>query len=84
MLQFLNHKNMKTLNIPISDTEYNKLGFKNENLSFAELVELIKRELMRQNLNKCVELSEKYGLSSMTMDEINEEVKAVRNAKGRN
>jgi hypothetical protein len=36
---------------------------------------------MRQNLNKCLELAEKHGLSSMTMEEINEEVKAVRNAK---
>ena len=72
---------MKTLNISISDTEFNKLGIRKENLTYSEFVELINRELMRQNLNKCIELAEKYGLSSMTMDEINEEVKAVRNAK---
>jgi hypothetical protein len=36
-------------------------------------------------LNKCLELAEKYGLSKMTMDEISEEVKAVRrNAKSSN
>jgi hypothetical protein len=29
-------------------------------------------------INSCVNLAEKYGLSTMTMDEINEEVKAVR------
>jgi hypothetical protein len=67
--------------ISISDIEFNKFGIRKDNLTFTELVELISRELMRQNLNKCVELAEKYGLSSMTMDEINEEVKAVRNAK---
>ncbi len=39
---------------------------------------------MRQNLDKCIELAEKHGLSTMTMEEINEEVKAVRNAKSRN
>ncbi len=72
---------MKTLNISISDSEFNKLGIRKENLTYSEFVELINRELMRQNLNKCIELAEKYGLSSMTMDEINEEVKAVRNAK---
>lgn len=75
---------MRTLNISISDIEFNKFGIRKESLTFTEFVELISRELMRQNLNKCVELAEKYGLSSMTMDEINEEVKAVRNAKNRN
>jgi hypothetical protein len=75
---------MRTLNISISDIEFNKFGISKDSLTFTEFVELISRELMRQNLNKCVELAEKYGLSSMTMDEINEEVKAVRNAKSRN
>jgi hypothetical protein len=74
---------MRTLNISISDLEFNKFGIKKDNLTFTEFVELISRELMRQNLNKCVELAEKYGLSTMTMDEINEEVKAVRDAKNR-
>jgi hypothetical protein len=74
---------MRTLNISISDLEFNKFGIKKNNLTFTEFVELISRELMRQNLDKCVELAERYGLSSMTMDEINEEVKAVRNAKKR-
>ncbi|PKQ69311.1 hypothetical protein Rain11_1356 [Raineya orbicola] len=72
---------MKTLNVSISEVEFNKFGIGKENITFTELVELISREIMRQNLHKCVELAEKYGLSSMTMDEISEEVKAVRNAK---
>ncbi|MDX1905442.1 MAG: hypothetical protein SF053_00300 [Bacteroidia bacterium] len=74
---------MRTLNISISDIEFNKFGIKQERLTFTELVELISRELMRQNLNKSVALAEKYGLSSMTMEEINEEIKAVRHAKNR-
>ncbi len=72
---------MRTLNISISDVEFDKFGIKKESLSFAEIVELINRKLMRRNLNKCLELAEKHGLSSMTMEEINAEVKAVRNAK---
>lgn len=71
---------MRTLNISISEVEFNKFGIKKDNLTFTEFVDLISKELMRQNLNKCVELAEKYGLSSMTMDEISEEVKAVRDA----
>ncbi len=74
---------MKILNISISEIEFNKFGIKKDNFTFTEFVELISRELMRQNLDKCIELAEQYGLSSMTMDEINEEVKAVRNAKNR-
>ena len=73
---------MKSLNISISDIEFNKFGIKKESLSFSELVEIINRELIRQNLDKCLELAEKFGLSSMTMGEISQEVKAVRHAKG--
>jgi hypothetical protein len=41
--------------------------------------------LSRQNLDKCLALSEKYGISKMTIDEITNEVKAVRkDAKNRN
>jgi hypothetical protein len=69
---------MKTLNISISDLEYNKFGLTNDKLSFTEFVDLISKELSRQTLDKCIELSEKYGLSKMTMDEIDAEVKAVR------
>ncbi len=75
---------MRTLNVSISDIEYNKFGLKQEQLTFTDFIELVSKELMRQNLNKCVELANKYGLSKMTMDEISNEVKAVRNnAKNR-
>jgi hypothetical protein len=75
---------MRTLNISISDIEYDKFGLKGDKFSFSELVEVISNELAKQTLNECVELAEQYGLSKMTMDEISEEVKAVRDAKTRN
>ena len=76
---------MRTLNVSISEIEYNTFGLKNDNISFTEFVEIVSKELTKQNLNKCIELANKYGLSEITMDEINEEVKAVRqNAKNRN
>jgi hypothetical protein len=74
---------MRTLNVSISDMEFNNLGIKNENITFTEFTELVRREVMRNNLNNCLALAEKYGLSSMTMNEINEEIKLVRNAKNR-
>ena len=76
---------MRTLNVSISDIEYNKFGLKEDKLNFTDFIDLISKELTRQNLNKCVELADKYGISKMTMDEITNEVKAVRrNAKNRN
>ena len=73
---------MRTLNIAISDVEYGKFGIPSEQLNFSDFIDIISRELIRQNLDRCVALAERYGLSSMTMDEISNEVKAVRqNAK---
>ena len=69
---------MRTLNIAISDLDYNKFGIKTDQLSFTDFVDLVSRELSRQTLSRCVELSERYGLSQMTMDEISAEVNAVR------
>jgi len=73
---------MRTLNIAISDLEYGKFGFPSERLNFTDFIDIIDKELTRQNLNRCVETAEEYGLSSMTMEDITKEVKAVRrNAK---
>lgn len=72
---------MRTLNISISEFEYNQLGINSNKLSFTEFVDIVNKELSKQMLNKCIHLSEKYKLSTMTMDEISNEVKAVRKAK---
>ena len=76
---------MRTLNVSISDIEFNKFGLKNNSITFTDFIDIVSKELTRQNLNKCIELAEKYGLSKTTMEEITNEVKAVRqNAKNRN
>jgi len=75
---------MRTLNISISDFEYNQFGINNDKLSFTEFVDIVNKELSKQMLNKCVLMSEKYKLSTMSMDEISNEVKAVRNVKNNN
>jgi hypothetical protein len=75
---------MRTLNVSISDIEYSKFGLKGDKLTFSDFIELVSKELTRQNLDKTLELADKYGISKMTMDEISEEVKATRkNAKDR-
>ena len=76
---------MRTLNISISDIEFNKFGLEEDNLTFTDFIDLVSKELTRQNITKCLKIADKYGLSKMTMDEITNEVKAVRkNAKNRN
>jgi hypothetical protein len=76
---------MRTLKVSISDLEFNKFGIKTEVLNFTEIIELVSKELARQNLNKSLELAEKFGLSSLSMDDISNEVKIVRDyAKNRN
>lgn len=73
---------MRTLNISISELEYDKFNLKEDNLSFSELLDIVSREMARDNLRKSVKLAEKYGISRITMEEIDEEIKAVRqNAK---
>ncbi|HRH57104.1 MAG TPA: hypothetical protein PLS10_05585 [Chitinophagales bacterium] len=75
---------MKTLNISISEVEFNKFGLKKDKLAFSDFVEIVSKEISKQTLKNCVELAGKYGLSKMTMDEITKEVNAVRkNAKNR-
>jgi hypothetical protein len=69
---------MKTLNVVISDLEYDKFGIKSEKLAFSDFIEIVSKELMRRNLDECTELADKYGLSSMSMEEITNEVNAVR------
>ena len=79
--KFIKTKTMRTLNIAISDIEYGRFGIPGEHLKFSDFIDIIGKELMRQNLDRSIVLAEKYGLSSMTMDEITNEVKAVRKCR---
>lgn len=74
---------MKTLNIDISELEFQKFGLKKESFSFSELIDVISREITKQNLEQCLQLAEKHNLDSLSMEEITYEVNAVRsNTKG--
>lgn len=72
---------MQTLQIKISDSDMQKYNLASREIKFTELVDLISREYARKSLLECNEIAEQEGLSKMTMDEINAEIKAVRNAK---
>ena len=68
---------MKTLNVPINDVDFASLGLANNTISFDELKEKMSVEYAKEALQKCNDI----GLSKMTLEEINEEIAAVRNAK---
>jgi len=72
---------MKSVNIQISDFEFNQLGLNKNTISFSELIEIIGKKITKQTLEKSIQLANKYGLSKMTMEEIDDEIKAHRNAK---
>lgn len=72
---------MRTVQIKISETDFQKFNLGSGEIKFTDLVELISREYARKALLACNEIALQVGLSEMTMDEINAEIKAVRDAK---
>lgn len=72
---------MRTVNIQLSDFEFNQLGLEEKTLSFSELIDIVGKKITKQTLEKSVSLANKHGLSKMSMDEINDEIKEYRNAK---
>jgi len=72
---------MKTIQLKISNTDIQKYNIRSKEIKFSDLVDLISKEYARKSLIECNEIAEKEGLSSMTMEDINAEIKAVRDAK---
>ena len=58
---------MRTLNVSFSDNEYKLYGLKTDKLTFADVIDLVRREFAVEALDRCVELAEKNGLSKMTL-----------------
>jgi len=69
---------MRTLSVSINESDFARLGFKGVNISFSELKEKLSIEYARNALAKCQRIAENSGLSEMTLDEINAEIRAVR------
>lgn len=72
---------MQTLQVKISETDIQRYKLEGQEIKFTDLVDKISLEYARQSLIECNEIAEKVGLSKMTLDEINFEIKAVRDAK---
>ncbi len=69
------------LNVEIDNFDFAKLGLSGDSISFAQLKEKLNIEYAKDALIKCNEIAELTGLAELTLDEINAEVKAVRDAE---
>jgi hypothetical protein len=73
---------MRTIQIRVSESDFLKYNLESgQEIKFPDLVEKISLEYARQALLDCNKIARKVGLSTMTLEEINAEIKAVRDAK---
>jgi len=69
---------MGILQVSVTTQDLKKYGLDKPQISFEELLDKISTELARQALYASQDIAERVGLSRMTLEEINAEVKAVR------
>jgi DNA helicase TIP49 (TBP-interacting protein) len=73
---------MRTIKLKVSETDIKKYDLEDEQeVRLADLIEKINLEYAKNALKQCNDIASKAGLSEMSIDEINEEIKAVRDAK---
>jgi len=74
---------MRTIQLKLNESDLLKYNIEAQNeINFVDLVEKLSLYFARKALLECNEIAEKTGLSNLTEQEINDEIKAVRNAKG--
>lgn len=76
---------MGILQVSVTPQDLKKFGLDKSQISFEELLDKISTELARQALYACQDIAERVGLSTMSLEDINVEIKAVRhqNAESR-
>lgn len=72
---------MQTIQVKVSDTDFQRYKLDGDEIKFTDLVEKINVEYARQSLMECNDVAAQVGLSQMTLNDINAEIKAVRDAK---
>lgn len=72
---------MKTISVQVSEVEYNTFGLSKDMFSFSEFADLIERQIAKPALRRCVATAQQNGISDMSPDDINAEIKAVRQCK---
>ena len=75
---------MRMISVAISDQDFAQLNIPSESVTYEELVKKIKKQLALVALQRAQQTAEQVGLSSMTLEEINSEIKSARDARHRN
>ena len=71
---------MKTLNIKLSERDLNKYNIKSNEISFDELIEKVKNIIAIEAIDKCHSLAEDSRIDGLSTDDINDEIRQMRNA----
>jgi hypothetical protein len=71
------------MTVTLTEEQVNRYDLNVDSLTLDKLVEKIKLELTRDALRKCQAAASEGGLDLLTMDDINAEIRAVREAKNR-
>ncbi|MBS1681015.1 MAG: hypothetical protein JST48_04830 [Bacteroidetes bacterium] len=69
---------MDTLKVKISSTDRRRLKIKNKEIDFSDLEQLVKLSIARDRMKQVVRAARQTGLSKMTSNEIEAEIKAYR------
>jgi hypothetical protein len=72
---------MRTIQIKVSELDFQKYNLGQKEIKFADIVEVIRCEYARKALIDCNEIAKQVGLDKMTLNEIDAEINAVRDAK---
>ncbi len=73
---------MTIIKVQISDADIRKFNLKKDSeIEFSDLMSRINSEFARLALTECNRIASEVGLSEMSLDEINDEINAVRQAK---
>lgn len=75
---------MKTIQINISEKDYQKYNFENNSLDFNDLIKKLDLVNAKNTLKESIKLAKSAGLSNLSEEEINYEIMQVRNAKNNN
>ncbi|MDP5120543.1 MAG: hypothetical protein NWQ46_03025 [Spirosomaceae bacterium] len=73
---------MTTIRVQISEADIRKFDLTNDSeIEFSDLISRISSENARVALKECNRIASEVGLNEMSLDEINAEINAVRQAK---
>ncbi len=75
---------MKTIQINISEKDYQKYNFENNPMDFNDLIKKLDLVNAKNTLKESIKLAKSAGLSNLSEEEINYEIMQVRNAKNNN